>query len=466
MANTDIEIRFEITNGSANHVTGRFPLNTPLHIEITPDKLYGVPELHKTPALTYHYSGTGNTAFTERFTLSDNDKWILDTSLQYYQAPTQSMYCTVSYEYIRKYAEIKNNLIRCSTDHADGFYPLGEITIKVTADDHAEFQVTPIISYYEYDKTSLPWKKVYKDHDFQIVNEAEYTITVTLEESNEVYTVSAEAVEKTDVTDKYGLICVYKPDKDTLVKLSKVRFSRPERKQETVNGVSMMIFTEDEYIDTISKYAVSLRKMYFKVRTTVTENICLGPYNTEISCPVVGTDVITLDMGTIAITGRHNNIMDYRNTEIVIYLPFAGFVTLETADYMDKTVSLKYEINVINGDALAVISADGNVMRMIGCNASYPVPYRLDDREYVNSELQANTFYLLQEKPFIYVKSFNEAEPDAKMPYNTTKYYAKFADVHGYTQATEIDYTVIHDYITKTEIDEIIRLIESGIFLQ
>ena len=84
MANTDVEIRLNITNGGCNIEAGRYPINTPLHIEITPNKLYGT--VTKTPRLYYCYASTGMSAFNQQFTKSeDSDVWYLDTSLQYYE---------------------------------------------------------------------------------------------------------------------------------------------------------------------------------------------------------------------------------------------------------------------------------------------------------------------------------------------------------------------------------------------
>lgn len=460
---TDVEIRINVTNGGANIPTGRYPLATPLHIEITPNKLYG--NTTKTPKLYYCYASTGNAAFSQTFTKSEEnaDVWYLDTELLYYQLETTEMYCKVSYTYEKKYAGVKNNLTRCTTDTPDDVYPFEERTITLTADAGCEFHVTPKISYYAYDKSSLPWKWLYMDFEFTRVSENTYTYTFTPDADNDVYTVSAEAVEKTDITDKYGLIALYKPDKEKLVELSKVRFYHNTPKEVNVNGGTIYLMGE-EYIDT-ANYVISLRKMYFNIETSVVENICLGPYNTEIACDVIGTDVVTLNMGTIAITGRYQNIMDYKNTEMQIYLPFAGFTDLSPSDFMDKAITLKYEINVINGDALAIIYADNEVMKMVNCNASFPVPYRLNDRENVNTNLQPNTNYLLSEKPFIYVKSYNEAVPDSRLPYNDTNFYASFSQVTGYTQATEIDFNVVNNFITTTEIDEIKQLLNTGVFL-
>lgn len=464
---TEIEIKVNITDGTCNISTGNYPLNTPLHIQLQPNKLHGITDvsLKYPPYLMYKYTSTDNIAFSEIFRqLSDTeDIWVLDTELQYNYATTEDMYCTISYSYPLKYSEVKNNLVRCSTDTPDGTYPFIERTIMIIADAGHEFHVAPKISYYAQDKTTVPWQWKYFDYEFEMVTESEYRYTFTPNSRNEIYTVSAEAVSKTTVTDKYGLIVAYKPTKDILVQLSKVRFVTPTLNSINVDNAILYIVTE-EYIDT-AKYIISLRKMYFKIETTLEENICLGPYKTEILCPVIGSDIITMNMGTIAIAGRHQNIMDYKNTDMEIYLPFIGFINIEPSDFMDKAISLRYEINIINGDALAIISADNEVMKMLSCNVSFSVPYQLNYHEDVNTQLEPNTNYLLSEKPFIYVKSYNASTPNSNIPYNDTKFYAKFNDVHGYTQATEIDFNVIHDYITKTEIDEIIQLLETGVFL-
>lgn len=461
---TDIEIRVDVANGGCNISPGIYPLNTPLHIELTPNKLYGIATA-RAAKLYYCYTSTGISGYSEPFKKKSDtpDVWVLDTELSYYYAANDDMFCMVQYEYDRKYAEIKSNLTKCTTNTPDGTYPFQEMTIVLKAYEDCEFHVTPKISYYAYDETQVPWEWRYWDFEFERVSESEYKYTFTPNADNEVYTISAEAVTKTDVTDKYGLIAIYKPNKDILVELSKVRFATPVPKSVKVDNATIVVMTE-EYVDT-AKYSLSLHKLYFKVPTEIKENICLGPYNTEILCDVIGTDIFTLNIGTIAIAGRHKNIMDYKNTEIQIYLPFIGFVDLQPSDFMDKEITLKYEINVMNGDALAVLYADNQVMLTHNCNAAYEIPYRLNDRENVNTTLNPNTNYLLSEKPFIYVKSYNAAIPNNRLPYNDTKFYAQFNTVHGYTQATEIDFVSVHDYITKTEIDELKQCLENGVFM-
>ena len=51
------------------------------------------------------------------------------------------------------------------------------------------------------------------------------------------------------------------------------------------------------------------------------------------------------------------------------------------------------------------------------------------------------------------------------MPYHDTNIYAVLGDLSGYTEATEIAFKVLSDYITTTEIDEIKSLIAGGIVI-
>ena len=81
---TEIEIRIKITNGTCNIDTAQHPLNTPLHIQIQPNKLYGITNTSKPPKLVYRYASTGIGSFNESFKLSATaDVWELDTELQY-----------------------------------------------------------------------------------------------------------------------------------------------------------------------------------------------------------------------------------------------------------------------------------------------------------------------------------------------------------------------------------------------
>ena len=452
-----IQLDININNGACNITKGDYERGEKIRIEISPSKLYGVKSTTLKASLIYYRFETK--VATENFT-QDGDKWVLETDLTADNG--QAISCTIKYlGYERKYVEVKNNLSNIITDTPDGLYTLDEMTITLKASDGYEIKVPPLISYYTVDTSTLPQKVVYSDFEFTLNESNDYVYTFKPATRNEVYTVSGEAVMNSKISDKYGIITAYKPDNNILSRLSKARFMTPNVTSQDIMGTTVY-FTNYDYID-IGKYIISLKRFYFEIDTSSNESITLGPYNTEIECPVIGSDVVVLDMGSIGIMGKHKNSMDYNNTDLVIYLPFVGFESLNTSDFMDKIVNVKYEVNVINGESVAIVYADGEPMVMYSCNTSFDVPYMMNGRNEINANISNN--YMLSEKPFIQIKSYNKATPDESLPYNTTKFYSQFNKVHGYTQATEINFSVVNDFITSSEIDEIINALSSGVFL-
>ncbi len=343
----------------------------------------------------------------------------------------------------------------CKADIIEGKYPPQDILVTITCENNYEFIETPNLN-----RTRFYAGRVTKaDFPFNKVNDTTYQYLMTiLDDDSYSYTITAEAVMKTSILDKYGTLTVYRPTIDELREISKVRW-----RQWDVSGSTIGERT-NPYIDT-AQYVVHLLKLYVDITPVTRDTLYFGPYDMGIECDIVGTDIVTLDLGTVNIKGVYGNAIDYENSEIQAYLPFIGFVSLSPDDFMDKTVSLHYQINVINGDALAVFTCDGNVVQSLSCNVSFEVPYQLTGSELVSKSIQPNTNYLLDEPAFIYVKTHKAVNPNTDLPYHDTKFYSKFGDLTGYTEAKEVDFTVLSDHITKTEIDEIITLLENGVFL-
>lgn len=345
------------------------------------------------------------------------------------------------------YTYIDTVVQNATLDIEPGNYPPGERTIKAICNPGYEFQVIPFVS-----------DDAKHHYDFEKVNDSTYQITLDLLIYRD-YTVTAEAVKKSVVIDRYGMITIYRPTKDELKQIAAKRWIKIVWKD--INGISSQT---EEYIDT-AKYVVSLLKLFANVETTSREKVYFGPYDMGLECDVVGNDVLTLDFGSVHICGLYGNSIDYDETEIEAYLPFIGFVSLTTSDFMDKEISLEYQINVINGDGLAVFKANGQVVASFSCNVSFKIPYQLGQGEYQNTDIQPNTNYLLNEPPFIYVKTHNAINPDENLPYHDTNFYACFGSLSGYTEAKEIDLHLVSPQITTQEIDEIKQLLESGVFL-
>ena len=82
--------------------------------------------------------------------------------------------------------------------------------------------------------------------------------------------------------------------------------------------------------------------------------INLGDRTLQTKAPVVITDSVTLDMGTINILGE-NDSLDYQDVRTVLHLPWLSKVMIDASYVINQTISIKYIVDMYTGDAVANI---------------------------------------------------------------------------------------------------------------
>lgn len=102
---------------------------------------------------------------------------------------------------------------------------------------------------------------------------------------------------------------------------------------------------------------ISLHVIPFVVYGGTQANIHVGNYDTEIPSNLLATSYFKLDCGNITLDGAYKTFADYSNTEIALYLPYIGIVPLSPDDCMDKTINVKYNIDVFSGACVAYVRA-------------------------------------------------------------------------------------------------------------
>ena len=427
-----------------------FTIDTDLQtsIQIRLPKYYGVSTY---PALNYHMEYDVAVWNSEEFEQIDTNTFALVTTFEHMTNPTMRLAIRCSSAIM--YAYVYTNLTNCTCNVQGGNALPVETTFTLTCDSNREFQITPQIDYGGVEVISEYLDKV---------NDSTYSKTLTLSKGYD-YRITGEAVKKSAMTDKYPFTTAYRVTKDELRELVKRRFVKPEYEPVEVSGVVVMYNVKEEYIDT-AKYVTDLFRVNILLQAETKQKVYFGPYDMEIECDVLDDDIITLDFGSVEVQGKYGNAIDYEHTEISMYLPYIGFTTLNATDFMNKTVSLIYQVNLMNGEGLAIISADNQPIQTITCNVAIKIPYQLSGGEYVQADIEPNANYLHEVNPFMYVRKHIATQPD-RMPYHDTNIYAVLGTLAGYTEATEIAYKVISEQITATEIDEIKSLIAGGVIL-
>lgn len=118
----------------------------------------------------------------------------------------------------------------------------------------------------------------------------------------------------------------------------------------------------DGFIDTIKKLQnnpiENIQKLFYlpyDVEVSASETVKIGNTNSNIQGNRIVKQFQEIDFGNIDITEYYGNTLDY-NTELSIYLPFIGEKTLNIYDIMGGSLNLKYRVDILTGNCIAILS--------------------------------------------------------------------------------------------------------------
>ena len=118
----------------------------------------------------------------------------------------------------------------------------------------------------------------------------------------------------------------------------------------------------DGFIDTIKKLQnnpmENIQKLFYlpyDVEVSKSETVKIGNADSNIQGNRIVKQFQEIDFGNIDITEYYGNTLDY-NTELSIYLPFIGEKTLNIYDIMSGSLNLKYRVDILTGNCIAILS--------------------------------------------------------------------------------------------------------------
>lgn len=110
---------------------------------------------------------------------------------------------------------------------------------------------------------------------------------------------------------------------------------------------------------------VSLRCYPFDVKTrapaTIDGNIIVNVVSLQTNGAYLGHVTQPLiSLGSLTVSTQFDNFLDYAPfTKIEMYLPYIGFINLDTNEVMGKTLSVEYAVDYMTGMGTAFVTADG-----------------------------------------------------------------------------------------------------------
>lgn len=123
---------------------------------------------------------------------------------------------------------------------------------------------------------------------------------------------------------------------------------------------------------------IGFHMIYCTPTTGASKHIKAGFLDSEVSAAEVTNQYVEINCGQVAVTEFYNNVLDYTNTRISIFLPFCGFFPLDTAVVMGSTLEVTYRVDVLTGTCLAQVKVikqnSAAVMYSFAGNCAVQVP--------------------------------------------------------------------------------------------
>ncbi len=307
---------------------------------------------------------------------------------------------------------------------------------------------------YEVESAYMTWIDVYgaSNKVDGVISDDGVTAEITLEATSKMKSIAIKAIGVVIApsVDYYGSINAYVVTKDQLGKFAKTRFRES----------TGYILTEIDLGDYVSR----LKNIYVKIPDTYLNDDVLrcGNYNTGITCKSINNALLDFDFGTIELAPLYDSSFEYEHTELQLYLPFVGLVSVPN-DIIGHEVGLTCTVNLVTGYGTYKFS-DLSIGVDIPINItpfepSSDILYNIGYDFNVIGGDKWNENQMISGEPQLIRKC---ARPQAKIIYDTYDTGTISSFPNGYVELKDIQMNT--ENIPSDIYDEIVRVLTNGFY--
>ena len=331
----------------------------------------------------------------------------------------------------------------CTCNYSDGETYSPDKPIIITANDGYQFVGEFTFSYM--DKTFVTTTGTFINDDTRLHYDGDLSNTkeITLDEN---YTATLKPVEPVEPVSAFTNL--YLTNKDELSLLSKERYQSLDN-------------TKVDFGD----YIANLYNTPFKVPLNIvggSSNIVLGSFKTSVSSTLLNSSKFIIDMGTIKVTEKYNNVYDYSNVMYILHLPYFDKIYLDSEYVVNQTIKIEYVFDIYTGSATVNVYSS-----------------------FIDSIIESRTNIIVSQIPFLQkqtnavignittVHKNNIPSPFIEVvrniPYNVDTIFGgetiEYGVIGDYTGFTRCENILLNSSATNTEKDEIMKLLNDGVIL-
>lgn len=357
-----------------------YELRKPLAVDFT-DKN------DKTTTLTY---GSGSTIYFDGDN-SEKNKWNLTINTGYKKLnikASQTKYKTYELEPTLQNAKIIEPQ-PVEDDYGKQHYYLDpkHTTIKLQANDGYTFESDGSLTYQRdlLDQSTLTIKATHTN-----------TVSVTLPTNinwsiQDVFMLTMGAVKSEIVETTGGFTNIYKADYTNLLKFSN------EVILKITGGTGASVQSYD-----VTPYINNLIMLPFDVPTGEKSAIVAGNETFTTQLPTVDNNYLTVDLGKIKVDEQYKNGFDYYQVKTRLMLPYTKMIDLDPKHVINQTVSIKYIVNVVNGDTTINLSNNDDVFYSNQVNLASEIPF-------ISSATKGSQYTVINQLKTVFRNSIKQA---------------------------------------------------------
>ena len=200
--------------------------------------------------------------------------------------------------------------------------------------------------------------------------------------------VKSEIVESTG-----GFTNIYKADYTNLLKFSNEVIVKITGSGSGGSGVQ----TYD-----VTPYINNLIMLPFDVPTGDNSAIVAGNETFTTQLPTVDNNYLTVDIGKIKVDEQYKNGFDYYQVTTRLMLPYTNMIELDPKHVINQTVSIKYIVNVINGDTTINISNNDDIFYSTQVNLASEIPF-------ISSATKGSQYTVINQLKTVFRNSIKQA---------------------------------------------------------
>ena len=261
-------------------------------------------------------------------------------------------------------------------------------TITIQANDGYTFESNGTLTYEIDDEGDQGEYTIKATH----TNTVTFTLPTDINweyQGNFMLTMGAVKTEIVESTG--GFTNIYKADYINLLKFSN------EVIMKTVGGSSGNFQAYD-----VTPYINNLVLLPFNVPSGEKSNIVAGNEIFKTQLTTVDNNYLNVNLGNITVSETYKNGYDYYNVKTRLMLPYTNMIELDPVHVINQTISIKYIVNVINGDTTINLLNGDDLFYSEQVNLASEVPF-------ISNARKGTQYAVINRLKTVFKNSINQA---------------------------------------------------------